>query len=109
MVEEMAKRYEKRGEFAFRVIAGEGVLVPIRSGVGNLHSIFTVNEVGAAIWGLIEPGRTVAEIVRGVCSEFDVTPAKAADDVGKFIEMLCQRGLIAVAATETPGDAGGLP
>jgi hypothetical protein len=106
-VDDAGGRYVKRGEFAFRVIAGEGVLVPIRSGVGDLHSIFTVNEVWAAIWGLIDPKRTTVEIARLVCDEFEVTPEQAARDVATFVTTLKDKGLIEpVPAAE---GAGGMP
>jgi Coenzyme PQQ synthesis protein D (PqqD) len=103
----MALRYVKTGEFAFRVIVGEGVLVPIKGGVGDLHSIFTMNEVGAAIWGLIGAEQTAAEIVRRLCEEFDVTPERAAEDVTKFIDALREKGLI--EPVEASGGAVGMP
>jgi hypothetical protein len=93
-VDDAGARYVKKGEIVFRVIAGEGVLVPIRGGVGDLHSIFTMNEVGAAIWGLIGPERTTAEIARLVCDDFEVTLEQAAQDVAKFVKTLSDKGLI---------------
>jgi hypothetical protein len=87
-------RYMKKGEYAFRIIAGEGVLVPIKSGVGELDSIFTMNELGTSIWGLIGPEKTASEIVRCVCEEYEVSEAQAARDVEKFIATLQERGLI---------------
>ena len=99
--------YVKKGEFAFRVVVGEGVLVPIRGGVGDLHSIFTMNEVGTAIWGLLGPERTTGEIARLVCDEFEVTPEQAALDVEKFVTTLCEKGLIEPAPAA--GGAGGMP
>ena len=93
-MDDSGARYVKKGELAFRVIAGEGVLVPVRGGVGDLHSIFTMNDVGAAIWGLIDPERTTAEIARIVCGEFEVTPEQAARDVATFVKTLYEKGLI---------------
>jgi hypothetical protein len=106
-MDNVAQRYAKKGEFAFRVVVGEGVLVPIRGGVGDLHSIFTMNEVGAAIWGLIGPERTTAEITRLVSDEFEVTPERAALDVEKFITTLREKGLIEPAPAAE--GAGGMP
>jgi len=93
-VDDGGVRYVKKGELAFRVIAGEGVLVPIKGGVGDLHSIFTMNEVGTAIWGLIGPERTTAEIARLVCDEFEVTSEQANQDVATFVKTLFDKGLI---------------
>lgn len=106
-MDDASARYVKRGEIAFRVIAGEGVLVPIKGGVGDLHSIFTINEVGTAIWGFIGPERTTAEIACLVGDEFEVTPEQATRDVAKFVKTLCEKGLIEpVPAAE---GASGMP
>jgi len=40
--------------FIFRQIVEEMVLVPIRQNVADLDSIFTLNELGAFIWGKLE-------------------------------------------------------
>ena len=55
--------YIKSGEFVTRAIAGETIVVPIKAGVGDLDSIYTLNEVGATIWGLIDGTTTVDGIV----------------------------------------------
>jgi MinD-like ATPase involved in chromosome partitioning or flagellar assembly len=97
----------KKGEYAFRVIAGEGVLVPIRGGVGDLHSIFTMNEVGAAIWGFLAPERTTEDIIRHVCDEFEVSREQAAKDVAEFLQMLREKGLVEPAPAVEAGS--GMP
>jgi hypothetical protein len=90
----MSNSFAKKGEFAFRVIAGETLLVPIKAGVGELGSIFTFNEVGAAIWALVGPERTAEDITRRICEEFDVSVEKAARDVESFLGALLEKGLI---------------
>ena len=104
-MDDSGTRYVKRGELAFRVIAGEGLLVPIKGGVGDLHSIFRMNEVGTAIWGLIGPERTVTEIAAVVCDEFEVTPDQAGRDVGAFVKTLLDKGLIEPAPA-AEGESG---
>ena len=44
-----ARRQARHGEFVTREVAGETLVVPLRAGVGDLDSIYTVNDVGAAI------------------------------------------------------------
>ena len=107
LVDDGGARYIKRGEIAFRVIAGEGVLVPIKGGVGDLHSIFRMNEVGAAIWGLIGPERTIAKIAGRICEEFEVAPDQARRDVAVFVAALLDKGLIEPAPAA--GGPDGLP
>lgn len=89
-----AKKYARKGEFAFRTIAEEAVLVPVRSSEGDQDSIYTLNDVGAAIWQLIEPTRDAAEIGRLIAEEFDVSVEKAAEDVRAFLTLLADKGLI---------------
>jgi len=101
----MSDSFAKKGEFAFRVIAGETLLVPIKAGVGELGSIFTLNEVAAAIWALVGPERTTEDISRRVCEEFDVSPEKAAQDVESFLGALLEKGLIEPVETQA-GERG---
>lgn len=91
---EPPKRFARKGEFALRVIAEEAVLVPVRGGEGDQDSIYTLNDVGAAIWQLIEPERDAAEIGRLIAQEFDVSVDKATEDVTAFLALLAEKGLI---------------
>jgi hypothetical protein len=81
-------RFVKSGEVAIRHVLGETILVPIRSGVADLDSIFILNEVGTAIWSQIESERSVAQIAGALTSEFDVTPDEAENDARTFLEEL---------------------
>ncbi|HXK59318.1 MAG TPA: PqqD family protein [Acidobacteriota bacterium] len=88
------KRWGHNGEFVFRRVGGEAVLVPIRGGVGELGSIFTLNEVGATIWHLIDPRRDLDDIARSISQEFDVSEEKAREDANEFLTLLESRRLI---------------
>ncbi len=91
---EATRRFARTGEFALRIMAEEAMLVPVRSGEGEEDSIFTLNDVGAAIWQLVEPGRDAAEIGRLIAQEFDVSVDKATEDVAAFLELLVSKGLV---------------
>ena len=93
-VEGTANAYIKTGEFVTRAIAGETIVVPITAGVGDLDSIYTLNEVGATIWELIDGTTTVDEIVSAVAREFEVGPDQAKTDVLEFVTSLAEAGLI---------------
>ena len=43
--------YSKSESVVFREIGEECILVPIRQGVGDLDSIYTLNRTAARIWG----------------------------------------------------------
>ena len=47
---DLMKSFVKDPNIVSRKIAGEVILVPIRKNVGDLESIYTLNEVAARIW-----------------------------------------------------------
>ena len=71
-----------------RKIADEYILVPIRYNVGDLESIYTLNEVGAFIWELIDGNRKVKEIQGMIVDEFEVSPQQAKTDLIEYIQQL---------------------
>ena len=91
---EAKKTFARRGEFALRIIDDQAVLMPLGEGGAVQDFIYTLNDVGAAIWQLIEPGRNAAEIGRLLAQEFDVSVERATADVGAFLELLVAKGLI---------------
>ena len=78
----------------FRKIEDETLLVPIRSNVGDLESIYVLNGTGARIWELLD-GKLSATGIRDIIgSEYDVTPEDAERDVKEFFESLESVGAI---------------
>jgi hypothetical protein len=71
-------------------------VVPVRSGVGDLSSIYTFNAVATLIWEqLCNPGKkTVAELATNIQEKFEVEEAQALKDVTDFLNELCQAGLV---------------
>jgi len=57
-----AKCFVKESNFVTRCIADETIIVPIRDTVGDLDSIYTLNEVGTTIWQLIDGQTSGGEI-----------------------------------------------
>jgi hypothetical protein len=95
--------YSKEQNLVTRVIAGETLIVPIRNHVGELDSVYTLNEVGSRIWQLID-GKTPAElIIAALTSEYEVAEDEAARDLQAWLEELAAAGLI----VEQPTKAGG--
>jgi len=83
-----------RGEYFLREIAGETILVPVRSGVAELDSAFTLNKVASVLWTGIKEERSFRDIVAGIVSQFDVSEESATHDLEEFIAILQDRGLI---------------
>jgi hypothetical protein len=91
---EAKKTFARKAEFALRTIDDQAVLMPLGDGGAGHDFIYTLNEVGAAIWQLIEPGRDAAAIGRLIAQEFDVSVERASEDVRNFLELLVSKGLI---------------
>lgn len=82
------KVYKKSDSVVSRKIADEFILVPIRQNVGDLGSIYTLNEVAARIWELIDGKTKVREIKDTVVGEFEVTPEEAEKDILEHLQQL---------------------
>ena len=91
---ECKKVYCPSGEVVFRTIADETILVPISGNLANMERIFTLNEVGASIWRLMDGKRSVEEILRELILEFDVAEDQLAGDLAEFVEQLKRSDLI---------------
>lgn len=77
-----------------RIIAGETIIVPVRSTVAELDSIYTLNDVGSLIWGMIDGRTTVGQLTDTICDSYDVGAEQAAEDLGEFLAALETAGLI---------------
>jgi hypothetical protein len=84
----LERRYEKDPSIVHRNIAGEAILVPIRRNVADLESIYTLDEVGARIWELIDGQRRVREIRDAIVEEYEVSVDVAEADLVEFIQQL---------------------
>ena len=71
-----------------REIAGEAILVPIRQNVGDLESIYTLNETAARAWELIDGQNTVGEIRDVIVAEFVVDEDAAEEDLVELLREL---------------------
>ena len=83
--------FVKEKDLVTRDIAGESIIVPIKGHVGDLDGLFTLNEVGAMIWQLIDGEKTGRQLAKAVRREYDV---EAEDDVVDFLQSLEDAGLI---------------
>ncbi len=86
--------FSKKDDFVTREIAGETIIVPIRKQAGDLESIYTLNEIGTTIWGLIDGKTKVGRIIEAIHQNFAVSPEEAAKDVAEFLQSLEKAGLI---------------
>ena len=82
------KRYQKSPDIVSRKIADEVILVPIRNNVGDLESIYTLNEVAARVWELVDGRRSFSQIKDFIVDEFDASLQDADNDLKYLLEEL---------------------
>ena len=89
-----ARLPRKADGFVSRTIADDVIIVPVRGGVGDLESIFTLNAVGASIWKLIDGRTSLQALAVALSREYEVSEAAAAADVQEFVALLLAKGLV---------------
>jgi hypothetical protein len=94
MNEPGTERYLPSPDVVTRNIAGEHLLVPVRTGVAQMDYLYTADEVGSVIFSLLDGQRDVAAIGRRVAELFEVDAAQATADVADFLQELEQAGLV---------------
>ena len=98
----MSARYIARSsKIAARKLGNEMIVM---SAVDS--SLFTLNEVAAAIWQSAD-GRTplAAIVAKNVCEQFEVGEAEAMRDAEEFVTQLSGHGILTVS--DHPIDMGG--
>jgi hypothetical protein len=75
-------------DFVARQVGEELVLVPVTRTAAELESIFTLNQVGARIWNLVETCADEEEIAGRLAEEYEVEEADALADVRELLEQL---------------------
>ena len=90
----LTRYYAKDADLVTRCVAGETIIVPIKNKVGDLDSIYTLNDIGTMIWQLIDGKKNVGQIVESICNAYEVTPEEAEEDAVDFLKSLEEAGLI---------------
>ncbi len=81
-------------------VGNEAIILHCSRGV-----YFGLNSVGAAIWNLVQQPRTVAEILRFVLENYDVSPARGKEDVLSLLRDMADTGLISYSDNDQPSHA----
>lgn len=93
-------RYVRSSSVVSRVIAEETLIVPIRGGVGDLASIYSLNPVATTIWNSISEPRTKVEIAERLQEEYDAEPDAMLSDLESFLTEMSATGLIQATEAE---------
>ena len=87
-MQQIDRVFRKNQNFVFRQIDDETILVPIKNNVGDMGSIYNLNEVGAYIWGHLDGEKTLFDIKNRVAEEFEVSLEDAECDLMEFVNQL---------------------
>ena len=87
---ELDSVFARSDRIVSRKIIDELILVSIRTNVAEMEYLYTVNEVGARVYELIDGKRSLRAIVEAIMAEFDVAFETAESDVRDFISQLLQ-------------------
>ena len=77
-----------------RMIADEAIVVPIRSGAGDLNSIYSFNDAGTKLWAMLEGGQRATELAQYLTETYGITGDRAKLDIDNFLAELAEEGLI---------------
>jgi hypothetical protein len=86
--------YVRRDDVVLREVAGERLLVPIRSDPSGLPAIFALTGTGALVWELLDGEHSLEAVLARILERFDVTREQAETDLHAFIERLSAAGLV---------------
>lgn len=87
--------YVRSSSVVARTIGGETLIVPVRRGVGDLASIYSLNEIGTLTWEAMKEPTGLDSLIRQVVTTYEVTPERARQDLTQFLSELETVGLIA--------------
>ena len=87
-MQQIDRVFRKNQNFVFRQIDDETILVPIKNNVGDMGSIYNLNEVGAYVWEHLDGEKTLFDIKNRVAEEFEVSLEDAECDLMEFVNQL---------------------
>jgi hypothetical protein len=84
------------GGVVARRFGADTLLVPVCSGVGDLDSVYTLNEVGTTIWEAMADPVSRGDLVAAITREYDVTAEEAEHDLDAFLHDLTLLRLVRI-------------
>ncbi len=88
------KQFIKNNNFITRHISDETIIVPVKGHVGDLDSVYTLNEVATLAWQLIDGQTSGKQIVEAICKEYDIAAEEAEKDLIELMGSLEATGLV---------------
>ncbi len=88
----LKKHFIKTESIVSRKVGNEFIVVPISRTAGEVESIYSLNEVAAFIWELLDGKRSVQQIRDKIIDEFEVSVEAAERDLGDLLQQLLSIG-----------------
>ena len=89
-MEGLDRIYNKNENFVFRKIEDETILVPIKDNVGDMGSLYNLNEVAAFVWEQLDGKKSLRDIKHRLVEEYEVSAEEAEDDLSAYIAQLTE-------------------
>ncbi len=90
----LERLFQKDSSIVSRRIADEVILVPVSQKLGEVDCIYTLNDVAAHIWELIDGKRSLKTLRDSMVEAFQVQCSEAQEDLIMLIEQLKEVGAI---------------
>jgi len=87
-------RFSRNPDYIFREVVDEYILVPIHQNVADMECIYTLNPVGAFIWGELEIPSSAVELQSAMIDAYDADPEVIESDLVGFLEEMVSNGAI---------------
>ena len=89
-------------DVAAKVIDGEAIIMNLSNGL-----YFSMDEVGSAVWEMVESGASLAEMAASLEARYAVDRATADADVLRLAQQLVDENLVLVSEGEAAGELPG--
>ena len=92
--------YVRSDDVVARMIGGETLIVPVRGNVGDLASIYSLNEIASVVWEAAARPVAVTELVGLVTQKYEVEREQAQRDIEIFLAEMTAAGLVKADGAE---------
>lgn len=83
---------KRKENFVLRRVADTWVILPLAEQTLNFDGMLTLNDSGAMLWKLLEPGSSRETLAQALTEEYEVSYEQALCDVDAFLAKLLQAG-----------------
>ena len=91
---EQDERFIRNPDFIFRRIIDETILVPVHRNLAEMDCIYTLNELGAALWEKLAAPASKLELRQFLLDEYETDNETASGDLNRFMDELLAIGAL---------------